>query len=280
VAGFLTALQQVNPVAFSLGPLSVRWYGLAYLLGFLGAFLLMRFFARRWDLGLSTDDYTTIMLCVVLGVFLGGRLGYCLFYESAYYVRHPLEIIAFWHGGISGMSFHGGFIGIIVGGFIAARLVKLPLLTLADLGAIGAPVGFGLGRLANFINGELWGRVSTVPWAIVFPAAGTAPRHPSQLYEAVLEGALLLTVMILLACKMPPRPRGELFGWLTLLYGGFRLVAECFRQPDAQLGFLAGGWLTMGMLLSVPMVLAGAALIIWARRRGASPLPTPVRRLP
>ncbi|MDR1413025.1 MAG: prolipoprotein diacylglyceryl transferase [Actinomycetes bacterium] len=267
MADFLTAFQHVDPVALRIGSLAIRWYGLAYLAGFVGAWLLLRYFVRRWNLPVSSDDQTTIMFCVVLGVFLGGRLGYCLFYEPGYYLRNPLEIIAFWHGGISGMSFHGGFLGIVAGGAVASRLIKLPLLTLADLGSIGAPIGFGLGRLANFINGELWGRVSDLPWAIVFEAAGPARRHPSQLYEALLEGALLLVVMIALARKLPPRPRGELFGWLSLLYGAFRIFSEFFRQPDVQLGFIGGNWLTMGMLLSLPMVVGGVSLICWARRK-------------
>ena len=167
------------------------------------------------------------------------------------------------------MSFHGGFIGIVLGGWVAARLVKMPLLCLADLFSIGAPLGFGLGRLANYINGELWGRATTVSWGVVFPTAGSVLRHPSQLYEALLEGLVLLVVMILVARRRPPLPTGAQFGLLALLYGIFRIVVEFFREPDIQLGFLAGNWLTMGMLLSLPLVVAGVALIWRAYRQQA-----------
>jgi phosphatidylglycerol:prolipoprotein diacylglycerol transferase len=266
VQAFTTALSQLDPIAFSLGPVAVRWYGLGYLAGFLGAFLLMYYFAKRWGLELSGDDYTTIMLGVILGVFLGGRLGYCLFYEPGYFLRNPIEIIAFWHGGLSGMSFHGGFIGILIGGYIACRSVGLAPGYLANLGTIGAPIGFFFVRLANFVNGELWGRVTTAPWGVVFAGAGPLPRHPSQIYEALLEGLVLLVVMVALAYKRPPLPPWQMFGIMTLLYGVFRIAVEFFRQPDVQLGFIAGGWLTMGMLLSLPMVIGGALIIWWSTK--------------
>lgn len=253
----------IDPVAFQLGPVAVRWYGLAYLAGFVAGGLTVRWLARRWELGLDDDDVLTIILAAVLGVVIGGRLGYVLFYGGDLYLEKPLEVFAIWDGG---MSFHGGLVGILVAGLIAARIVGVPWLTLCDMGAVGTPVGLALGRLANFANAELWGRPTDVPWAIVFPSAGLVGRHPSQLYEAALEGVVLLVVMVLLARKLPPRPRGELLGWMIALYGAFRIFVEFFREPDAQLGFIAGG-VTMGQVLSVPMIVAGVALIVWARRK-------------
>lgn len=255
---------QIDPIAFELGPLAVRWYGLAYLAGFVGAGLVLRWLARRWDLGLSDDDVLTVILYAVIGLVAGARLGYVLIYGDASYLQNPAHIFAVWDGG---MSFHGGLIGLMLGGVVAARILKVPWLTLADIGSVGAPIGLFLGRLANFVNGELWGRVSTVPWAMVFPGAGTLPRHPSQFYEAVLEGVVLFAAMMLLARKLPPRPRGELLGWFLIGYGVFRTTAEFFREPDVQMGFLFGG-ITTGQLLSLPMIAAGIVLLIWARRRG------------
>ncbi len=254
---------QLDPVAFRIGSLAVHWYGLAYLAAFAVCALMARWLARRWDLSVSGDDLLTMLLGAVIGVVAGARLGYVLFYGVESFVRQPARILAIWDGG---MSFHGGLVGILVAGVVVARSLRMPLLTLWDLGAVGAPTGFLLGRLANFVNGELWGRVSTVPWAMVFPGAGPQPRHPSQLYEALLEGLVLGVVMVALARRLPPRPRGELVGWVITIYGVVRILAEFFREPDLQLGFIAGGWLTMGMILSVPMVVGGASLVWWARR--------------
>ncbi len=255
----------VDPVAFRIGPLAVHWYGLAYLAAFVYAALVARWLSRRWSLALDDDDLGAILLAAVVGVIVGGRLGYVVVYGGGSFLRDPLSVFALWDGG---MSFHGGLVGILLAGYIVSRRLGMPMLTLWDLGAVGAPAGFALGRLANFVNGELWGRPTDVPWAMVFPGAGDVARHPSQLYEAVLEGFVLLAIMSALALRKPPRPRGELVGWLLALYGVFRIVAETFREPDMQLGFLAGGWLTMGMVLSAPMVIAGGALIVVARRRG------------
>jgi phosphatidylglycerol:prolipoprotein diacylglycerol transferase len=256
---------QIDPVAFRLGPVAVHWYGLAYVAGFIIAGFIIRALARRWEIGLTDDDVLSIILAAVVGVVLGGRLGYVLFYGGAFYLQSPLRALALWDGG---MSFHGGLAGILIAGVVVARVLKMPWLTICDLGAVGSPIALGLGRLANFVNGELWGRVTTVRWAMVFPGAGALPRHPSQLYEAALEGALLCVVMLVLAWKLPPRPRGELLGWLLTLYGAARLFVEFFREPDAQLGFLAGGWLTMGMLLTLPVAASGIGLLWWARRQG------------
>lgn len=224
----------------------------------------MRFFARRWKTAISTDDLLTVLLYAIIGVVAGGRLGYCLFYGQGYYFSHPQEIIALWDGG---MSFHGGFIGILIGGALASRQLKVPFWTVADLGAIGAPIGFGLGRVANFINGELWGRVTTSSWGIVFAGAGNAPRIPSQLIEALLEGLVLFLIVLFLAYKKPPLPQGNIIGWLTVFYGCFRIFAEFFREPDVGIGFISGGWLTMGMILSIPMVILGGAIVVWSSRR-------------
>lgn len=262
----------IDPVAFQIGPVAVRWYGLAYLVGFIGAGLVLRWLARRWELGLSDDDVLTIILAAVIGVVVGGRLGYVLFYGGDFYLSRPLEALAIWDGG---MSFHGGLVGILIAGIVAARLVKVPWLTLCDLGAVGVPIGLALGRLANFANAELWGRPTDVAWAVVFPGAGPVGRHPSQLYEFALEGVALLVIMLALAWKLPPRPRGELLGWLILLYGIFRIFVEFFREPDPQLGFIASG-VTMGQVLSVPMVIGGIALVIWARRRNLPQSPVDV----
>ncbi len=253
----------IDPVAIRLGPLAVRWYGLAYLACFLFAWWLLTRFNTRWKLGIDADGEAFTMLWAVLGVVLGGRLGYVLFYGAGAYWADPVRILQIWDGG---MSFHGGLAGIMLAGVFVARRLGVPFLRLCDIGAVAAPLGFGLGRLANFVNGELWGRVTTVPWAMVFPTGGPLPRHPSQLYEALLEGVVLLAVMLALSRRT--RPPGELVGWLLTLYGAFRIFAELFREPDVQLGFLLGG-ATMGQLLSVPMIAAGIWLVVRARRGGA-----------
>ena len=270
MAEILYAIQSIDPVAFSIGPITARWYGLAYLVGFLAASGLAYFFAKKWKIDFSLDDLTTVLMSVSIGVIVGSRIGFVLFYEPAYYLANPLQIIAFWDGGIAGMSFHGGLIGSVIGAAIAARIIKMPLLRLGDLVLIGTPIGLGLGRLTNFINGELWGRVSDVSWAIVFPAAaaGDLPRHPSQLYEALGQGLLIFAVLFAIAWyagrKGRPPALGLISGTFLLLYGMVRIFAEFFREPDAQLGFIAGNWMTMGMLLSLPMVIIGAIIMIKA----------------
>ena len=256
--------QSLDPVAFTLGPITVRWYGLAYVLGFaLAAFILYRV-AKRWKVRITSDDVITIMLCVMVGIIVCARLGYCLFYGDGYYLAHPLDILAFSQGG---MSFHGGLVGALLGGVVAWKFTGIPFLTLADLGAIAAPLGLFFGRCANFVNGELWGAPTDLPWGVVFGgAAGTMPRHPSQLYEALLEGLVIFCVLYALSRKMPPRPRGTFLGGFLAMYGLFRFLLEFVRQPDAQLGYLWGGWLTMGQVLSVPLIVAGIALVVYAVR--------------
>lgn len=252
---------RIDPVLLELGPVSVRWYGLAYIAGFLLAWLILKTLDRRWDIGLTPDEVLETVLAAIVGVLVGSRLGWVLVYGGGDYLRDPLRILATWTGG---MSFHGGLVGIVLAGVFLSRRFDVPFLRLADAAAVGAPLGFLFGRLANFVNGELWGRASDVPWAMVFPAAGPVPRHPSQLYEAALEGLALFVVMWLLARRR--RPDGEMFGWFLILYGCARIFSELFREPDRQLGFLFGP-VTMGQLLSVPMVLAGAWLL-WRVRTG------------
>lgn len=253
----------LDPVAFSLGPIQVRWYGLAYLSAFVASFFISRWLVRRWRLKVTDDDLLSIVLAAVIGVVVGGRLGYVLFYSGGDYLANPLQVFAIWTGG---MSFHGGLAGILIAGAVVARILRIPWLTLCDLGAVCAPIGLFFGRLANFVNNELWGRVTTMPWGVVFPGAGPLPRHPSQLYEALLEGIAILCVMLWLATRDPVRPRGVLVGWMLALYGAFRMLAELFREPDVQIGFLPGG-ITMGQLLSIPVLVGGIALVTWAHRK-------------
>lgn len=256
--------QGLDPIAFSLGPLVVRWYGLAYVLGFVCAAAIIYFVAKRWKLGMSEDNLLTLMVCAIVGVVLGARIGYVLFYGDGYYLSHPLEILAFNQGG---MSFHGGLAGLLIGGAVAARMTRIPFLTLADLGSIAAPIGLFFGRCANFVNGELWGAPTDGPLGVVFGgAAGMMPRHPSQLYEAVLEGLVIFCVLFALSRKRPPRPQGTFLGAFLVLYGIFRFLIEFVREPDVQLGYLWGGWLTMGQVLSAPLIVAGIALLIYAAR--------------
>lgn len=254
--------QSLDPIAFSFGPIVVRWYGIAYVLGFVCAAFVMYRVSKRWKVRIDADSLITIMFCVIIGVIIGGRLGYVLFYGNGEYLKNPLEILAFNHGG---MSFHGGLVGALVAGIVAAKLTKIPYLTLADLGCIGAPIGLFFGRCANFINGELWGAPTDVAWGVVFGgSAGTMPRHPSQLYEALLEGVILFAVLYFLSRKQPPRRRGTFLGLFLIMYGCFRFVIEFVREPDVQLGYLWGGWLTMGQLLSVPLILVGIGVLVYA----------------
>jgi phosphatidylglycerol:prolipoprotein diacylglycerol transferase len=262
VAAFV--FPSLDPIAFRLGPLAVRWYGLAYMVAFLAGWLILKWLDERWGLELGPDGRAEAVLAAVIGVVAGGRLGYVLFYGAGVYWREPVRIIQMWDGG---MSFHGGLAGILIAGLWVARRYNVPFLRITDAGSVAAPVGLFLGRVANFINDELWGRVTTAPWGVVFPSAGPLPRHPSQLYEAGLEGVVLFGVMLLLTRR--DRPAGEITGWLLTLYAVFRIFVEFFREPDIQIGFLAGG-ITMGQLLTVPVLLAGLWLLWRARRERAA----------
>lgn len=258
----------IDPVLVQLGPFAIRWYALAYIVGIVLGWVLARRIVRRpgWTLDAAAID--DLVLYVTLGIILGGRLGYVLFYQPGWYVTHPLEILHVWRGG---MSFHGGLIGIITALFLFAWGRGVPVLEIGDIVAAVGPLGLFLGRIANFINAELWGRPSDLPWAVIFPGAGPLPRHPSQLYEAALEGLLLFAVVQLLAWR-PRRPEqaGQIGGTFLVGYALCRFVAEFFREPDAQLGYLLGG-LTMGQLLSVPMLLGGLVVLAIASRPARVP---------
>jgi len=251
----------IDPVAIQIGPLAVRWYGLMYLAGFMAAWWLG---VRRIKAGLAPvtrEQLDDLLFYAVLGVILGGRLGYVLFYKPGYYFSHPLEIFAVWHGG---MSFHGGFLGVLVAMGYVAHKHRVNWWALMDYVAPLVPIGLGAGRLGNFINGELWGRVTTLPWGMVFPGAGPLPRHPSELYEFALEGVTLFVILWWFSSK--PRPRAQVSALFLIGYGSFRFIAEFARQPDAFLGYLALG-LTMGQWLSLPMIVGGIALFAWSARR-------------
>jgi phosphatidylglycerol:prolipoprotein diacylglycerol transferase len=252
---------QIDPILFQVGPLAIRWYGLMYLLGFGAAYMLIRHLARLRNLALTKDGVSDLLFYGVLGVVLGGRLGYVLFYNPSQYLSRPLEIFAVWQGG---MSFHGGLLGVVVASVIFCWRRKLPILLTGDILVTSATIGLGLGRIGNFINGELWGRVTEQPWGIIFPGGGHLPRHPSQLYEAVLEGLVLFILLYLLHRRKVTE--GVPFFCFFIGYGLFRFLIEFVRQPDAHLGFLWGG-ATMGQLLSLPMILFGLAGCFYLYRR-------------
>ena len=260
----------IDPVAVHLGPFKIHWYGLMYLVGFAAAWWLGRRRLRLFP-QLGAQDLSDLVFYAALGVILGGRLGYILFYDFAAFAAAPLDVFKIWQGG---MSFHGGLLGVIVAMALFARRRGRRFFEIADFTAPLIPLGLGAGRLGNFINGELWGRVTDLPWAMVFPdpRAGGLPRHPSQLYEMLLEGVLLFVILWLYARR--PRPLMAVSALFLLGYGTFRFLVEFARTPDEQLGFLAGGWLTMGQLLSLPMAAAGAVLWWLAHRRPAHEAPT------
>ncbi len=250
---------RIDPVALSLGPLKVRWYGLMYMIGFVGGWLLGRWRASKPWTQLNMAEMDDLIGLVMLGVILGGRLGYVLFYEPGAYLAHPEQILQIWKGG---MSFHGGLLGVLVCFWLFAKKTGKTFFQVSDFIAPLVPIGLGAGRIGNFINNELWGRVtdSSVPWAMIFPGweAGPYPRHPSQLYEFALEGVVLFIVCWWFSSR--PRPERAVSGVFAAGYGLFRFIVEFFREPDAQLGFLAGG-LTMGQLLSLPLLLYGTYLV-------------------
>jgi len=252
----------IDPVAVSIGPLKIHWYGLMYVIGLLALWFFAARRARRAGSGWKPEEVGDFVFYGALGVILGGRLGYMLFYNFSHYLSHPLDILRVWEGG---MSFHGGLIGVLLAMAYFARKTGRTFFMVADFMAPWVPIGLGLGRLGNFINHELWGKVSDVPWAMVFRGGGPDPRHPSQLYQAALEGLALFVILWLYTRK--PRPTGSVSGVFLIGYGVFRFVVEFVREPDAQLGYLAFGWLTMGQLLSLPMILAGIGLVVWARKK-------------
>lgn len=293
-SGAAYTMVQFDPVALSLGPLEVHWYGLTYLAAFLTFWLIATWLAdRRPWLGWTRDEVGDFMFYGMLGVIVGGRVGYVLFYGFGGFLQDPLILFRVWDGG---MSFHGGLLGLIAALWWFGRKTGKGFWRVADFVAPIGPIGLAFGRLGNFIGGELWGRVTDVPWAVIFPASlppGVVPdrspeglhmawesglldafaRHPSQLYHAALEGIALFTLLMVFSAK--PRPLGMISGLFLLGYGSFRFIVEFFREPDAHLGYLAGEWLTMGMLLSLPMVLAGLVFMVIAQRRGVMPASNP-----
>jgi phosphatidylglycerol:prolipoprotein diacylglycerol transferase len=248
----------IDPVLVSLGPFAIRWYALAYITGLVVGWRYCLALAKRPPAVASPQAIDDFLVWATLGVVLGGRTGYVLFYKPGYYFENPSEILALWHGG---MSFHGGALGVLVALWLFCRQRSLHLLAFADIIVCAVPIGLFFGRIANFINGELWGRVSNVPWAMVFPTGGPEPRHPSQLYEAGMEGLLLFALLFALQRWTDARMRpGLLTGVFLIGYAVARIIAEFFRQPDSQLGFLIFG-ATMGQLLSVPLLLIGLWLV-------------------
>ena len=254
-----------DPVLIAIGPFAIRWYALAYIFGILLGWLYARRIIRNekfWGgpAPFTVVDFDDFIVWVTFGIILGGRIGYVLFYNLELFVAEPAEIVQVWKGG---MSFHGGFLGCVLAVVLFARARGLPLTSLGDITSAVGPIGLFLGRLANFVNGELWGRPTDVPWAMVFPSAGPQPRHPSQLYEAGLEGIVLFVVLALLIRAGALKRPGAIVGAFAMCYAVARSFCEFFREPDAQLGFLWGG-LTMGMLLSIPLFLAGVVLVAFA----------------
>jgi phosphatidylglycerol---prolipoprotein diacylglyceryl transferase len=257
----LLVFPAIDPVIFRIGPIEVRWYGFMYLMGFIAGYFVIRSELRRKDGPVPPEAAGDLLFYLIVGLLIGARVGYALFYNLETYLAAPWEVFAVWHGG---MSFHGGLIGMVIAGWIFARSHKAPFLELADIGALAAPIGLMLGRLGNFINGELFGRVTTLPWGIVFPHGGPLPRHPSQLYEAFLEGAVLFTILWCLRTRT--RHHGDLLAIFLVCYGIFRFIAEFAREPDPQLGFIFLG-LTMGQVLCLAMIVAGMALAVFIRSR-------------
>ena len=260
----------IDPVIFSIGPLQVRWYGLMYILGFMAAYLLVRHQARLFQWNRLLKHLDNLNLALIAGVILGGRLGYVLFYNLQYYLQHPLEIFATWQGG---MSFHGGCIGVLICGALFCKRHNIAFWKAADLYVVTVPIGLGLGRIGNFINGELYGRITEAPWGMVFPGGGFLPRHPSQLYEALLEGVLLFIILWSLKARPWQKkykkqwPHGSMLALFIILYGIFRFLVEFVREPDPQLGRVLAG-MTMGQLLS--LVMAGSGILLWMWRRKAA----------
>ena len=264
------AFPKFNPVALALGPIEIRWYALAYIGGIVLGWLYARALVKSEKLWggpapISLVQLDDFILWVTVGIIVGGRTGYVLFYNPQFFIEHPAAILKLWEGG---MSFHGGFLGCVAAVMWFARRNGIPTLSLGDIVTAVAPIGLLLGRIANFINSELWGRVvdPSLPWAVYFPNGGPDPRHPSQLYQAALEGILLFTVLAVMVQMGALKRPGLILGSFTAIYAVARIIGEMFRQPDAQLGFLWGG-LTMGMLLSVPMIVAGVILIVLAWRK-------------
>jgi phosphatidylglycerol:prolipoprotein diacylglycerol transferase len=256
----MLAFPYINPIAFSLGPIQVHWYGLMYLIGFVSAWLLAHWRMKHYKLDWTSEQISDLIFYAALGVILGGRVGYMLFYNFPELVHDPLSLFKIWQGG---MSFHGGLLGVLLALWIFARKFGKAFWDVGDFIAPLVPIGLGAGRIGNFINGELWGRVTDMPWGMVYSHVDSQPRHPSELYEFGLEGIGLFILVWWYARK--PRPAGRVSAVFLIGYAICRLIAECFREPDQQLGYLAFDWLTMGQILSIPMLLLGFWLW-WVKR--------------
>lgn len=257
-------VHEINPIALELGPLKVHWYGLMYLIGFAAAWWLGVRRARKPGSGWTEEQISDVIFWGAMGVVLGGRAGYVIFYNFDRFIEDPFWLFAVWEGG---MSFHGGLLGVIAAMYLFGRKHGKSLFEMTDFIAPLIPVGLGAGRVGNFIGGELWGRVTDQPWGVVFPRGGDLPRHPSQLYEFVLEGVVLFVVLWWFSAK--PQPRMAVSGMFLLLYGCFRSLVEFVREPDEHIMFLAFDWLTMGQLLSLPMIVLGGFLLLLAKRSEA-----------
>jgi phosphatidylglycerol:prolipoprotein diacylglycerol transferase len=262
----------IDPVFLRIGPVQLRWYGLMYMLSFIIGFFVMRRLARFRKLNLTTDDLYDLLFYLILGVMVGGRLGYVLFYDLSSYLREPLSIFAIWQGG---MSFHGGLLGMILAAWYITRKKGWKFFDIADLVSAAAPIGLGLGRIGNFINGELYGRPTNVAWAMIFPEGGNNPRHPSQLYEALLEGLVLFLILRWIYKKN--FYSGTVFWALVAFYGLFRFLVEFVREPDVQIGFDLGPF-TRGQLLTLPMLVIGAIMMITFARRSRPESAPPKRK--
>jgi phosphatidylglycerol:prolipoprotein diacylglycerol transferase len=249
----------INPVAFAIGPLTVHWYGIMYIVAFGGAWALASYRGKQTEPPWSSEQVSDLVFYGALGAVLGGRFGSVIFYNFDRFLADPLWLLRVWEGG---MSFHGGFLGVLLAMYLYSRSIKRDFWSTMDFIAPMVPFGLGAGRIGNFIGGELWGRPTDMPWGMVFPHVDNLARHPSQLYQALLEGLLLFTIVWLFSAK--PRPRLAVSGMFALCYGSFRFFVEFFRQPDEQLGFIAFNWLTMGQLLSMPMIIAGAVFLYLA----------------
>jgi len=259
---------QIDPVLVHLGPLQIRWYGLMYIIGFALAYFIVRDVCRRRKNDMSSAEIEDLFAYCILALIVGARLGYCIFYNLTYYLQNPLKIFAVWEGG---MSFHGGLLGLILAGWLFSLKRAKPFLMLADLGAVAAPPGLFFGRMGNFINGELFGRVTDSVWGMVFPAGGNLPRYPSQLFEAFFEGLVLFVIMYALSFKT--RRNGTLLASFLICYGAIRFGLEYFREPDAQLGFVLGA-ITMGQVLCLAMIICGVSLLVFLRTRSGKNHPS------